>query len=101
MATTVAVGNAYHTGEKSPVSGRFEFVRHSNPDSHCEPPAEAQGLAARPRGDAPPLARPVRPARSGASPKSNEAVARIPIRALPALSPPGTAGVLPAIFVIC
>lgn len=45
MATTVAVGNAYHTGEKSPVSGRFEFVRHSNPDSHCEPPADAQSLA--------------------------------------------------------
>ncbi|AGA28057.1 YjzC family protein [Singulisphaera acidiphila] len=44
MSTSIAVGSAYHTGEKVPVSGRYEFVRHSNPDSHCEPPAEAQSI---------------------------------------------------------
>lgn len=45
MPTTVAVGSAYHTGEKAPVSGRYEFVRHSNPDSHCEPMAEEQRIS--------------------------------------------------------
>lgn len=44
MSTSVAVGNAYHTGEKAPVSGRYEFLRHSNPDSHCEPTAAEQTL---------------------------------------------------------
>lgn len=44
MSTSVAVGSAYHTGEKAPVSGRYEFVRHSNPDSHCEPTAEEQSI---------------------------------------------------------
>ncbi|SIO56140.1 hypothetical protein SAMN05444166_5190 [Singulisphaera sp. GP187] len=45
MTTAVAVGSVYHTGEKAPVSGRFEFVRHGNPDSHCEPKAEEQSIA--------------------------------------------------------
>jgi hypothetical protein len=38
---SVAIGSEYRTGEKAPVSGRYDFVRHTSSASSCSPtPAE-------------------------------------------------------------
>ena len=39
MLTTI--GSEFRTGEKAPVSGRYDFVRHASPATACHPtPAE-------------------------------------------------------------
>ncbi|MBI3468893.1 MAG: YjzC family protein [Planctomycetes bacterium] len=38
---SVAIGSEYRTGEKAPVSGRYDFVRHISSATSCRPtPAE-------------------------------------------------------------
>jgi YjzC-like protein len=41
---STAVGSDYHTGQKAPVSGRYEFVRHTSPDSSCHPTAGERSI---------------------------------------------------------
>jgi hypothetical protein len=41
---SVAVGAEYRTGEKAPVSGRYDFVRHTSTDSSCHPTAGEQSI---------------------------------------------------------
>ena len=36
----VALGSEYRTGEKAPISGRYDFVRHTTPSSCSPTPAE-------------------------------------------------------------
>jgi hypothetical protein len=36
----VALGSEYRTGEKAPISGRYDFVRHSSTTSCSPTPAE-------------------------------------------------------------
>jgi hypothetical protein len=41
---SVAIGAEYRTGEKAPVSGRYDFVRHTGGDSSCHPTAGEQSI---------------------------------------------------------
>jgi hypothetical protein len=38
------LGTEYRTGEKAPVSGRYDFVRHTSPASSCEPTNAEQSI---------------------------------------------------------
>jgi hypothetical protein len=41
---SIAVGAEYRTGEKAPVSGRYDFVRCTSPDSSCHPTAGERSI---------------------------------------------------------
>jgi hypothetical protein len=41
---SVAIGAEYRTGQEAPVSGRYDFVRHTRSDSSCHPTAGEQSI---------------------------------------------------------
>jgi hypothetical protein len=81
---SVAIGAEYRTGQEAPVSGRYDFVRHTRSDSSCEPTAGEQSIPLS-RGETfPPLCGP-------GSAESGAWSAQRTLRRGPGLSPSGGA----------